>query len=278
MRHAPPSLVLLYTENMRITSASSQKVKFVRSLGRRRTRHQEGCFVVEGRRLVEDALRAGIPLRMAFYTDDFAESPAGAEVVARLGDATAKTFPVSSAVMQALSDTVTPQGVLAVAEMPQWPQPQPPAHIGLVLDQWRDPGNLGAALRSAEAAGVDWVALTPGSVDPFNPKVVRGGMGVHFRLPIFVDWDLREMPSLLEGVSVYLADARAALSYDEVDWTQPSVLLVGGEAHGPGEAAHQLDAVRIAIPMEGSPDSLNAAMATSVILMEAARQRRQRGA
>jgi len=263
---------------MRITSVSSQKAKFVRALGRKRTRYQEGYFVVEGRRLVEDGLRAGARLRLAFCTDDFVESPDGAETVQRLRDSSAELFFVALTVMRALSDTVTPQGVLAVAEMPQWPRPQMPTRIALILDRWRDPGNLGAALRSAEAAGVDWVALTPESVDPFNPKVVRGGMGAHFRLPIFADCDLQEMASLLEGVPVYLADAQAARPYDEVDWTQPSALLVGGEVHGPGEAARQLGAVGVAIPMAGAPDSLNAAIAASVILMEAARQRRQRGA
>lgn len=278
MRHAPPSLVLLYVENMRITNVSSQKAKFVRGLGRKRTRYQEGRFVVEGRRLVEDALGAGARLSLAFCTDEFAESPDGAETVARLRDSSAEVFFVTPPVMRALSDTVSPQGVLAVAEMPQWPRPQTPARIALILDRWRDPGNLGAALRSAEAAGVDWVALTPASVDPFNPKVVRGGMGVHFRLPIFSDCDLREMASLLKDIPVYLADAQAALPYDEVDWAQPAALVVGGEAHGPGEAARQLDAVGVAIPMAGAPDSLNAAIAASVILMEAARQRRQRGA
>ena len=277
MRHAPLSLVLLYPESMKITSASSQKAKFVRSLGRKRTRYKEGCFVVEGRRLVEDALQAGARLRMAFCTDDFAQSPTGADIVARLRDSAAEVFLVASPVMRALSDTITPQGVLAVAEMPRWPRPSPPTRVALILDAWRDPGNLGTALRSAEAAAADWVALTPGSVDPFNPKVVRGGMGVHFRLPIFTDWNLQETASLLEGIPIYLADARADLPYDDVDWTQPSALVVGGEAHGLGETAHQLNAVPVAIPMAGAPDSLNAATAASVILMEAARQRRRKG-
>jgi TrmH family RNA methyltransferase len=255
-----------------ITSVSNQRVKYVRTLSRRQARHDEGCFVVEGKRLVADALRAGARLRMAFYTEDATD----VELLDRLRAATPDSFAVTPAVMGALSDTVTPQGIVAVAEFPQWPQPGAPSRIGLILDQWRDPGNLGTAFRVSEAAGVDWVILTPGTVDPFSPKVVRAGMGAHFRLPVFVDWEWDDILRALKGVPLYLADARAAVTYDQVDWTQPSALIVGGEAFGPGDETQRIGAVKIAVPMEGGAESLNAAVAASVILMEASQQRRRR--
>lgn len=143
----------------------------------------------------------------------------------------------------------------------------------LILDRVRDPGNLGTILRSAEAASVGHVLLSPGTVDHYNPKVVRGAMGAHFRLPVIsLDW-----PAIAEQAgrrAVWLADAAGELSYDAVDWTQPSALIVGGEAAGAGQEAAVLATGRVSIPMAGGAESLNAAMAATVILFEAARQQR----
>jgi TrmH family RNA methyltransferase len=143
----------------------------------------------------------------------------------------------------------------------------------LILDAVRDPGNLGTILRSGEAAGVGQVLLAPGTVDLYNPKVVRGAMGAHFRLPVFShDWpDISKQTS---GRAVWLAHAAGDTTYDAVDWTQPSALIVGGEASGAGQEAAQIATGRVSIPMTGGAESLNAAMAATVILFEAARQRR----
>jgi TrmH family RNA methyltransferase len=275
VRAAPTFPRFVVYDMAAITSISNPRVKYVQSLLQRRARRQESCFLAEGMRLVDDALRAGASLRMAFYTDDMGNSPQGAVLVHRLREAVLDCFDVTPAVMKALSDTVTPQGVLAVVETPHWPRPEKPKRIGLILDQWRDPGNLGTVLRSAEAAGADWVVLSPGTVDPFSPKVVRGGMGAHFRLPIFADWTWENLKPILSELPLYLADAHAKMSYEQVIWTHPAVLIVGGEAHGPSDAARQLGAVEISIPMQGDAESLNAAVAASAILLEASRQRRR---
>ncbi|MDH7488855.1 MAG: RNA methyltransferase [Anaerolineae bacterium] len=257
-----------------ITSTANPRVKYARSLHRQNVRERERCFIAEGARLVADALQARAAIREAFFAEEFAASPMGVRLLPLLQQATNACFVVSPAVMRAMADTVTPQGVLAVVEMPTWPPPKRPRRIGLILDEWRDPGNLGTALRTAEAAGADWVILTPGTVDPFSPKVVRAGMGAHFRLPVFPDraWD--EIRQVVGRAPVYLADARADLPYDRVDWTRPSVLVIGGEARGAGEGVRTVEATPIAIPMMGCTESLNAAVAASVILMEALRQRR----
>ncbi len=259
-----------------ITSTANPRVKYARSLHRQNVRERERCFIAEGARLVADALQARAAIREAFFTEEFAASPMGARLLPQLHQAASACFAVSPAVMRAMADTMTPQGVLAVVEMPTWPPPKRPQRIGLILDEWRDPGNLGTALRTAEAAGADWVILTPGTVDPFSPKVVRAGMGAHFRLPVFPDraWD--GIRQVVGRVPVYLADARADLPYDRVDWTRPAVLVVGGEAHGAGQGVRTLEATPIAIPMMGGTESLNAAVAASVILMEAFRQRRRK--
>jgi TrmH family RNA methyltransferase len=143
----------------------------------------------------------------------------------------------------------------------------------LVLDQLRDPGNLGTILRSAEAAGAGEVVLAPGTVDLYNPKVVRGAIGAHFRLPV-ADLEWPAIGERVMGRAVWLADASGDMLYDAVDWRAPSALIVGGEAAGAGDHAAALATGRVCIPMAGNTESLNAAMAATVIMFEAARQRR----
>jgi TrmH family RNA methyltransferase len=151
----------------------------------------------------------------------------------------------------------------------------------LIVDRLRIPGNLGAILRTAAAAGVELVLLPPGNIDPFNPKVIRGGMGAHFCLPIVrAGWDAIEKH--LVGLDIWLASAGEGERYDQVDWSRPVAVIVGGEASGAGESAdalasfatHPGDACgRVHIPMPGGMESLNAAVAAGVLLFEIARQR-----
>jgi TrmH family RNA methyltransferase len=205
------------------------------------------------------------------YTTAWAGSPAGEALLAGLGPAGEGAWPVSEGVLAACADTETPQGVLAVVPFVDL-APRP--GLALVVDGVRDPGNLGTILRSAEAAGAGQVLLAPGTVDVYNPKVVRGAMGAHFRLPVAaLDW--RAIAGRVAGRAVWLADAAGGVTYDAVDWRQPSALIVGGEAEGAGEEAAALGQGRVSIPMAGGTESLNAAMAATVILFEVARQRRQ---
>lgn len=255
-----------------ITSIHHDQAKYVRSLARRQVRQREGRFVVEGTRLAEEVVRAGVRPALVFYTEAWASSPAGQRLLPALRPAGQGDWPVSEAVLAACSDTETPQGVLAVV-----PFVSIPARPGLllILDQIRDPGNMGAILRSAEASGAGQVILAPGTVDLYNPKVVRGAMGAHFRLPaVTLDWPA--IAGRVAGRAVWLADAAGEIACDQVDWTAPTALIVGGEAAGAGDQAAALATGRVSIPMAGGAESLNAAMAATVILFEAARQSRTR--
>ncbi len=255
-----------------IISIHNERVKYIRSLHRRRVRQREGRFAVEGTRLVEEAVRTGVDLALVFYTKAWAETPAAVRLLPPLARARDGMWLVSEPVLAACAGTQTPQGVLVVVPFPIL-QPRP--GLILILDGLRDPGNLGTILRSAEAAGAGEVILAPGSVDLYNPKVVRGAMGAHFRLSVSsLDW-----PAISGKVSehaVWLADMAGMVTYDAVDWTKPSMLILGGEAAGASEAALALSTGRVSIPMADGVESLNAAMAASVILFEAARQRRGR--
>jgi TrmH family RNA methyltransferase len=252
-----------------ISSTQNDRVKYVRSLSRRRTRQREGRFFVEGTRLVEEVARAGVRPALVFFTEAWAASEEGQRLLAQLPPAGEGAWPVSEAVLAACADTETPQGILAVVP---FVENEPGPGLVLVVDGMRDPGNLGTLLRSAEAAGTGQALLAPGTVDLYNPKVVRGAMGAHFRLAVAaLDWP--EIARRLEERAVWLADAAGEVAYDEVDWTAPSALIVGGEAEGAGPQALAVATGRVSIPMAGGAESLNAAMAGTVILFEAARQR-----
>jgi len=253
-----------------ITSVQNDKVKYVRSLARRRIRQREGRFVIEGTRLLDELVGAGIEPALVFYTEAWAEHPAGQRLLDLIRTPVEGIWLVSETVMSASADTRTPQGVLAaVPFLDLAPKPG----LLLILDGIRDPGNLGTILRSAESAGVGEVLLAPGTVDLYNPKVVRGAMGAHFRLSVrSCDWGAVEERA--RGRTIWLADVAGGTVYDAVNWTVPSALIVGAEASGAGQEAGRVATDRVSIPMAGGAESLNAAMAATVILFEAARQRR----
>ncbi|HWQ16027.1 MAG TPA: RNA methyltransferase [Roseiflexaceae bacterium] len=256
-----------------ITSTANTHVKHIRSLAAdRKERRRERMFVLEGVRLVQDALASGAPLELVLYAPErLAATPAGRALMARL-EGLPRSFPATEQVLAAASDTVHPQGVVALA---RWPAVAPGRPgLMLVLDGLQDPGNLGTLLRSAEAVGVAEVICGPGTVDAYAPKVVRAAMGAHFRLALAQDLGWEAIDERLALVDhVYGAEAGARMPYYAADWRQPSALLIGNEAGGLSQAARERVTKLIGIPMRGQAESLNAAVAGSVILFEALRQR-----
>ncbi len=255
-----------------ITSPANPRVRLVRGLqARRKVRYREQRLVAEGARLVHEALGTGLLPDFVFYTAGWADSQAGAALLSALAESGSPALRVSDEVMAGCTGTETPQGVLAVFPFPDLPAPAAPTLV-LVVDRLRIPGNLGTILRTAAAAGVHLVLLPPGNVDAFNPKVVRGAMGAHFQLPLLqVGWG--EAESRLAGLDAWLASAGDGTPYDQVDWSRPVALIVGGEASGAGHRAAQLAAGRVHIPMPGGAESLNAGAAAAVLLFEIVRQR-----
>lgn len=256
-----------------ITSTSNSKVKYVRRLqADRRFREREQAFVVEGTRWLSELIPLAYPPRLVLYTNAWHNKREHASILQQLDAPAQAVAPVSEDVMAAMSDTETPPGVLAVLAMQPRPLPPDPTLL-LVLDRVRTPGNLGTMLRTAAAAGADGVLLGPGCVDPYNPKVLRGGMGAHLRLPIHrLSW--QKIRAKTEGLRVWVAAADGDLPYSDVNWRQPSALIIGSEATGAGERAEATAGGRVYIPMHAATESLNAAMAAGVILFEASRQRR----
>jgi RNA methyltransferase, TrmH family len=251
-----------------ITSQQNQWVKEVKSLqSRARLRRSERKIVLEGTRIVNDALsQRGKPLYALYHPES-----ADYDLIARLQDMKVRLLAVSSEVSKAMSDTQQPQGIIAVFAIPMPRLPKSTQRL-LILDAIQEPGNMGTILRTAAAADVQLVILGPGSVDPYNPKVLRSGMGAHFRVPI-VEAQWGEIAGYSEGLQVYVATGRAEATYTAVDWRQAWALVIGNEAHGVSQQAAKLPGQAIRIPLAAHTESLNAAVAAGVILFEAQRQR-----
>ena len=255
-----------------ITSTTNESVKYVRSLHRKRTRYGERAFIAEGVRAVEEGIQAGIQPAFLFYTPLTLDSPRARSTVTQAQRQGVRIRAVTDPVMAAMADTVTPSGILAVFPMPPTTIPQP-LTWALVVDGLRDPGNLGTILRSALAARIQLVVTTAGTVDAHSPKVVRAAMGAHFRLNLLVDPPWPTIDEALHGLRVLLAKPREGSPYWQVDWRQPTALLIGGEAEGVSTEAKKLATDYAMIPMAEQVESLNAAVAASILLFEGARQR-----
>jgi TrmH family RNA methyltransferase len=252
-----------------ITSLQNPRVKLAHGLiTRPRTRRKERKIVLEGLRLLRDAIERGNKPEFVFYDPKTVDY----DLLADLQNREIDLSPISPEVMAHITDTQQPQGIVGVFPMPVPHLPRKPRRV-LVLDNIRDPGNMGGLLRSAAAAGVEVVVLSPGCADPYNPKALRGGMGAHFRIPV-VESDWEHITEYCKPLQVYLAAADGKKSHDAADWTKPWALVIGSEAHGVGTETEALNGQRIAIPMAAATESLNANVAAAIILFEAQRQER----
>ncbi len=239
-------------------------------MGRAKERREVGMFVVEGVRLVEEAVKGDWRLETVLYDKSLSER--GKSLVTSLKSKGIEVEEISADLMKSLSETETPQGILAILQFSHLPITNNLNFI-LIPDQIRDPGNLGTLLRSAAATGVQAVLLPPETTDAFAPKVLRAGMGAHFRVPIReMGWNEIQEVCKLAGLQVLVADMNGKSCW-EIDLRQRLALIVGGEAEGVSEQARKLANEQISILMTGNVESLNAGVAGSVLMFEVVRQR-----
>jgi RNA methyltransferase, TrmH family len=258
-----------------ISSSHNPKIQQLRALlARRQAREDARAFVIEGVRLVEEALKSGWQVQLVLYTREV--SSRGKKLVETAVNAGIEVEEVLAGVFDSISETETAQGIMATVSIQSLLLPSQ-ANFLLVLDNLRDPGNLGALLRSAEAAGAQAAILTPGTVDAFSPKVVRSAMGAHFRLPIHtMTWaQIEEFCHANQSLplKILVAEGSGGVPCWQTDLRQPLALVIGSEAQGVGDQARAAADGLIAVPMPGSSESLNAAVAGSILLFEVVRQR-----
>ena len=262
---------------MIIESSSNARIKNITALMKKsRLRKETGFFIAEGPRMVFET--PGELLQEIYVAEGFAGDERWQSFCRGL-PGTVEVISVSDTVMKSVSDTVTPQGVLAVVHKPLY-------EIGdlmgkkspylLVLERLQDPGNMGTILRTAEGAGVTGILMSADCVDIFSPKVVRATMGSLYRVPFFVSDDLIRDVSVLKGSGIrfFATHPTATESYCDMDYRPPTGFVIGNEGNGLSKELSDVCDEKITIPMEGQLESLNAAMATGILLYEGYRQRR----
>ena len=259
-----------------------QRVQRVRRLlARRSIRRVEGAFVVEGAKLLGAAIDAGIEIEAVFVAAEAAGHPAldVEGVIDRAQRSGARVFELAPGVLERVTDTVAPQPVIAVVRMPVVsPDVLRAATLVVVCVDVRDPGNTGAVIRSADAAGADTVICCEGTADPFNPKTVRASAGSVLHLPVLVGDDPVDVLDNLGqlGFRRLGAVARGGDAHTDVDLRDKVALVLGNEASGlPDEVAALLDG-SLTIAMGGRAESLNVSTAAAIICFEARRQRTER--
>lgn len=258
-----------------ITSTSNARVKELVQLQKKsKVRNEQGVFLVEGVKMYQEIPQE--QLVKVYVSETFADKQK--EEINRLKDRRKLEY-LSDHVFQYVSDTKTPQGILCVVRQSTYCLEDileaEDAHL-LVLDNLQDPGNLGTILRTAEGAGVTGIIISKESVDIYNPKVIRSTMGSIYRVPFVYVEDLKEaiVKVKAHGIFTYAAHLDGKNSYDKEDYTKKTAFLIGNEGNGLRKEIADLADTWIRIPMQGQVESLNAAIATSVLMFETARQRR----
>ena len=238
---------------MIITSRTNERIKAARSLQEAKTRKETGLHLIEGDKLVSDAVASGAKVRTVFTTED-AEVFAGAETVT-----------VSESVLASLCTVKTPQRMCAIVETPSCACPDVyPAGLLIVLDRLQDPGNVGTILRTADALGASGVLLSRDSADPFSPKTLRAAMGSTYHLPLYVGDTETELNKLLrQGFTCICGHLQGSETLPKI--TKRTALVVGNEGQGVSEAAAK-HCIRYRMPMKGRAESLNAAVFAALLM------------
>jgi TrmH family RNA methyltransferase len=262
----------------KITSRDNQKIKFARKV---REGKADELIFIEGARLAEEALRSNLDIADVFFTEIFAASERGKTFLQKCEKFNLSE--VSANVFDSLSDTKHSQGVILISAKPErgknvlenrLQNQTRKFPLVVLLHEINNPSNLGAILRTSEAAGISGVILTENSADVFSPKALRGAMGASLRLPIWTNakfFEVLEWAKQKQMISI-CADVNAEKSYTEIDWRQPRLLIFGSEAHGLSANEREKIDESLIIPMENNVESLNLAVACGVILFEAKRQ------
>ncbi len=259
--------------NIILTSTKNPLVKQVRKLHRAKERHKQNLLLLEGTNLIEAACQVDYKLDIVFYTDHWQSNHQ--LLCLKFVQKGFKIQLVSPEVLEAIATTVNPDGVVAIAPSRIATEPViAQTKLGIALERLQDPGNLGTIIRTSVAVGVDSLWLTADSVDINNPKVLRATAGEWFRVPIGINQNFLELIEQHQqaGIQVIATTAQASKSYWEVDFTRPSLILLGNEGAGLSTELIALADLQVTIPLANGVESLNVAVATALLLYEAKRQ------
>ena len=263
---------------LKISSRDNRRIKQARKI---RDSLINDAIFIEGLRLAEEVLRSNLKIFDCFFTENFSQTERGRAFLQKVENL--NLVEISEKVFDSLSDTKNSQGVVLICEKPAKNKEKIESALQtssqnfplvVLLHQINNPSNLGAILRTCEAAGVSGVILTKNSADVFSPKALRAAMGASLRLPIWANADFFEVLGWAKkkNLTSVCADINANKSYLEIDWQKPRLLIFGSEAHGLSKKERNSIDEGLIIPMENQVESLNLAVSSGVILYEAKRQ------
>jgi len=258
---------------------SKEKLKQIHKLKTEKEREKEGKFLIEGLRLCQEAFSSGWDVDLVLFSSEFGGSAAGEKLIQQFSKKGAEIFRLKKKEIEKLTDTETPQGIVALVNKKRFTLSKDilkNSSLLLGLDNIRDPGNLGTMIRTADAAGADGVLLSKGCVELYNPKVIRSTMGSIFHLLVIENLDLPEViPDLKkDGFRIIVSEVLEGKDYTEVDYPEKTCLIIGSEASGISQQILNLADERIKIPIFGKAESLNASIAAGVLLYEIIRNKK----
>ena len=256
-----------------ITSTSNVQIKQIMALLKKnKERKEQKAFVIEGRKMFEEICQEKSRVIKAYFSDSYIKEQYGSRALPEIPYEV-----VADSVFEAMAETVTPQGVLAIVKMPEYSLEEMVKNAGtlVLLENLRDPGNLGTIIRTAEAAGVSGVILSKESVDIYNPKVIHSTMGAVYRVPFLY---VEDFPGLLsdlkkQQVRLLAAHLKGDKTFENADYCGKVGILIGNEANGLSDEVAELAEEKVLIPMAGQVESLNAAVAAALLMYEAFRGR-----
>ncbi len=256
-----------------ITSNQNLLIKEIKGLELRKNREEKGLFIAEGLRFVEESVKEKALIDKIVVSNTFLEGKSAMDRIRNMG---LPCYVVSDKIFKEISDTQTPQGILAVIKKKD-------ALIGdiikssnkiVMLESLQDPGNMGTIIRTADAAGMTGIILSKGCVDVYNRKVLRSTMGSIFHLPIHRTDDfigtIKELKA--KGIKVYASHLEGSINYYDIDECQNTAVIIGNEANGISDEAAMAADCLIKIPMPGKAESLNASVAAGILMYEILRK------
>ncbi|TJX13023.1 RNA methyltransferase [Tissierella creatinini] len=260
---------------MEISSSKNPLVKEIKSLLKKKYRWEKGLFIIEGIKLVEEALDNDVHIKNILYTDKLITYTDGINLLEKLKNFKS-CFRVSESLFNEITNMENSQGIIGVAYFQiRNLDINRGNRFLLFLDGIQDPGNMGTIIRSADAFNIDGIIIGEGSVDAYNPKVVRSTMGSIFRVPLYFTKDNMESLELLKskGFKIYSTSLEGSVANYDIEYKDDFIIVIGSESQGVNRNILDISDKRIKIPMPGSAESLNAGVAASIIMYEGMKQR-----
>ncbi|MTI49518.1 TrmH family RNA methyltransferase [Sporosalibacterium faouarense] len=261
----------------KITSSSNSLIKHVKSLHRKKARWKSANYFVEGLKAVEEGLISKADIEFFLYSDALFDINGGCELFDEIKNFE-NAYNIPDKLLNEISDTENPQGIIAVVKFKLSSLKDVVLknnNFLVILDELRDPGNMGTIIRTADALGANGIVVTKGCVDVFNPKTIRSTMGSIFHIPLAFEGDIEDIIASLkkEEIKIISTSLESSDYCYNIDFKQDFALIIGNEASGVSDRVIEISDYSTKIPMKGEAESLNAAIASGIVMYEASRQR-----